>query len=226
MWFGVDVKKGWTCASVLTCSQSLLLTASRTVAMHWNVAFCPAFTSTSPKRRKWGDLSALEGKDSSAWDYSSQYQNTAPAEHSHINTGRIHEDGDQMMLLVKWMVYVWGDVARWLKVWGCWIITIVPRLSHSGQGKSSAMVVCVHHSGGYPLIFSRLISDNSPIMSCGPWTNPSESTSTCGCVLSVWQDWGHSRTASRVHVCDWSDLLLWWHHKPPYDGKQNLSCYL
>lgn len=41
-----------------TCSHSLLFDVSRPVAMHWNVAFCPALTSTSPRRRKCGDLSA------------------------------------------------------------------------------------------------------------------------------------------------------------------------
>lgn len=42
---------------ICTCSHSLLFDVSRPVAIHWNVAFCPAFTSTSPRRRKWGDLS-------------------------------------------------------------------------------------------------------------------------------------------------------------------------
>lgn len=43
-----------------TCSHSLPLGMFRPVAIHWNVAFCPAFTSTSPRRRKWGALSAAK----------------------------------------------------------------------------------------------------------------------------------------------------------------------
>ncbi len=88
------------CSNCPTCSQSLLLTASRMVAMHWNVAFCPAFTSTSPKRRKWGDLSAFEGKDDNTWHYSTEtsfiilkVSELTRAEHSQnrcINAGRIN----------------------------------------------------------------------------------------------------------------------------------------
>lgn len=43
---------------IVTCSHRLLFDMSCPVAIHWNVAFWPAFTSTSPRRRKWGDLSA------------------------------------------------------------------------------------------------------------------------------------------------------------------------
>lgn len=47
----------WVSEYDLTCNHSLLFDVSLPVAIHWNVAFCPAFTSTSPRRRKWGDLS-------------------------------------------------------------------------------------------------------------------------------------------------------------------------
>lgn len=62
--------------------------------------------------------------------------------------------------------------------------------------QTTETVVCVHHSGVYPLIFSRLISDHTPIMSS--WTNPSESKSSCGSLslslVSIWQEWSRRHT--------------------------------
>lgn len=48
--------------SILTWSQSLSCWDHFPPAMHWNVAFCPTFTSTFWSRRKWGAFPKRETK--------------------------------------------------------------------------------------------------------------------------------------------------------------------
>lgn len=58
--------RGWGCSpppqpgasSPLTCIRKRSASAALPAATHWKVAFCPAFTSTSPRREKWGALAA------------------------------------------------------------------------------------------------------------------------------------------------------------------------
>lgn len=42
----------------LTCRRKRSASAALPAAMHWNEAFWPALTSTSPKREKWGAFAA------------------------------------------------------------------------------------------------------------------------------------------------------------------------
>lgn len=55
-------KNTYKCSLILTSSRKGSASDTLPVAMHWNEAFCPAFTSTSPSREKWGTLSVEGGK--------------------------------------------------------------------------------------------------------------------------------------------------------------------
>lgn len=49
--------------AVLTSSKNFSASEALPAATHWKVAFCPALTSTSPKREKWGALSKIKHRE-------------------------------------------------------------------------------------------------------------------------------------------------------------------